>query len=137
MNEKYGQEVKELFNICIELPQHEQELFIASSDFSNEVKNQVSKLLNYSGDIDSKLSRIILDTAKQGLNLTSMQIGDQIDQYRLTQLIGEGGQGEVWLAQRTDGDFNHKVAIKFIKLSPNEKELQRFQTEREFMFSVI
>ena len=136
MNEQFGQDVKALFNACSELPEQEQLEYIASSDYSDAVKTQVAKLLNYSGEIDAVLSKVILDTAKQGLNVTSIKAGQKIEQYRLVEQIGEGGQGEVWLAQRDDGDFEHQVAIKFIKLTPNEHELKRFQTEREFLASL-
>lgn len=136
MNQNFGKEVKELFNACSELSKDEQLKLIAGSEYSQEVKMQVVKLLDYSGDIDSDLSRVISHTASHGLNSSPIQAGLNIEHYQLLEPIGEGGQGEVWLAKRTDGDFNHKVAIKFIKLSPNEKELLRFQNERELLASL-
>ena len=136
MNQSFGQDIKNLYNLCVGLPSDQQLQYIASSDYPDAVKLQVAKLLDYSGDIDEKLSQVILETAQRGLNASSIQAGEKIDQYRLLQHIGEGGQGEVWLAERDDGEFNHRVAIKFIKLSPNEYELKRFQTEREFLASL-
>ena len=43
--------------------------------------------------------------------------GEVAGAYRLISLIGEGGMGTVWLAERSDGRFERKVAIKFLRLS--------------------
>ncbi len=136
MNQTNGNKIKALFNACIDLPHSEQISFINASDYSDEIKQKVLKLINYSGDIDAELSQVILDTAQQGLEHHSIKKGEKIDQYKMVNKVGEGGQGEVWLATRDDGEFNHQVAIKFIKTSATEKELQRFQNERELLASL-
>lgn len=136
MNETFGQHVKALYNRCLALPATAQIELIQNSDYPEAVKQQVASMLNYSGDIGEQLVQVISNTAQQSLNLTAIEAGLQIDHYRLQQRIGEGGQGEVWLAARDDGDFNHQVAIKFLKISANEYELARFQTERELLASL-
>lgn len=35
--------------------------------------------------------------------------------YRITELLGRGGMGEVWRGERDDGLFDHTVAIKFMR----------------------
>src|SRR5262245_32770171 len=40
--------------------------------------------------------------------------GQTIGAYRLVSPIGEGGMGSVWLAERSDGRFERRVAIKFL-----------------------
>jgi len=40
--------------------------------------------------------------------------GQIVSQYRLLSMIGSGGMGSVWVAERCDGRFDRKVAIKFI-----------------------
>jgi serine/threonine protein kinase/tetratricopeptide (TPR) repeat protein len=40
--------------------------------------------------------------------------GQRIGAYTLTSLIGQGGMGSVWLAQRSDGRFERKAAVKFL-----------------------
>ena len=35
--------------------------------------------------------------------------------YRLLRRIGEGGMGEVYLAERTDGHFEQQVALKLLR----------------------
>ena len=42
--------------------------------------------------------------------------GQVVGPYTLISLIGQGGMGSVWLAQRTDGRFERKVAVKFLNL---------------------
>src|ERR1700689_5141202 len=41
-------------------------------------------------------------------------VGTQVGAYTIVSLIGRGGMGEVWLAQRSDGRFEGKFALKFI-----------------------
>ena len=42
----------------------------------------------------------------------TMAPGTQVGPYRLRSLIGEGGMGDVWLADRTDGLIARRVAVK-------------------------
>ena len=42
------------------------------------------------------------------------QAGQTLGAYTLEQEIGRGGMGSVWLARRTDGRFEGRVAIKFL-----------------------
>ena len=43
--------------------------------------------------------------------------GQNIGPYRLISQIGQGGMGSVWLAERCDGRFDRRVAVKFINLA--------------------
>jgi len=43
--------------------------------------------------------------------------GRQVGAYRLISPIGEGGMGSVWLAERSDGRFQRRAAVKFVSLS--------------------
>ncbi|HUU36276.1 MAG TPA: protein kinase, partial [Vicinamibacterales bacterium] len=40
--------------------------------------------------------------------------GLQLGAYRLVEPIGHGGMGSVWLAERTDGRFEGRVAVKLL-----------------------
>jgi serine/threonine protein kinase/Tfp pilus assembly protein PilF len=41
------------------------------------------------------------------------EVSQVVGAYRLLSAIGEGGMGTVWLAERSDGRFDRKVAVKF------------------------
>jgi len=56
--------------------------------------------------------------------------GQTIGPYRLISQIGQGGMGSVWLAERCDGRFDRRVAIKFIHLASMGKSgEERFKRE--------
>ncbi len=135
-NPDFNQQVKELFTKCVDVSVEEQESLIANSAVSDKVKQMVASLLNFQDDKNSPLTSTIKKSIDLSLGEETLKVGDIIDQYKLVKPIGAGGQGEVWLAQRHDGEFTHQVAIKFIKLSHNQKELSRFQTERELLASL-
>jgi serine/threonine-protein kinase len=54
---------------------------------------------------------------------------DLIGAYRLLQPIGHGGMGTVWLAERSDGRFDRRVAIKFPSVSLSPHGVERFRRE--------
>ena len=56
----------------------------------------------------------------------------QFGNYSIIEEIGRGGMGAVFLAERTDGEFTHQVAIKIVRQAIAEKELvERFRRERQ------
>ena len=60
--------------------------------------------------------------------------GTVIGRYRLLEEIGRGGMGAVWLAERADGQFEHRVALKLIKRGMDSDEiLARFLRERQIL----
>ena len=56
--------------------------------------------------------------------------GQTIGPYRLISPIGEGGMGTVWLAERSDGRFERRVAVKFLRFSlASQGAAERFKRE--------
>ena len=63
-------------------------------------------------------------------SLSVSRAGHFVSHYRLLKMIGSGGMGSVWLAERCDGRFERKVAIKFIHLAVlDEAGAERFKRE--------
>ena len=63
----------------------------------------------------------------------ALRAGDHVGPYRLVNVLGNGGMGEVWLAER-DGTFQQQVALKVIKRGMDTDEVvRRFRQERQLL----
>ncbi|HZX92789.1 MAG TPA: protein kinase, partial [Rudaea sp.] len=62
----------------------------------------------------------------------------QIGPWRLVSKLGSGGMGVVWLAERADGQFEQRAAIKLIKRGmDSEAVLKRFLRERQILARLV
>ncbi|MDO4709610.1 MAG: serine/threonine-protein kinase [Pseudomonadota bacterium] len=60
--------------------------------------------------------------------------GEHIGPYRLEKLLGEGGMGQVWLAERADGLYQRHVALKLLRPGLADPNLRlRFTRERQIL----
>lgn len=123
------------------------QVFRAALDLEGDARDAYLKL-ECAGDatlltqVRTLLSQIAPGTAKAfKLDITSALTpavpalstdrgGQTVGAFRLVRVIGSGGMGAVWLAERIDG-FEQRVAIKWLHagLSPSARE--RFARERE------
>jgi len=61
----------------------------------------------------------------------------RIGPYRLIRTVGEGGMGTVYLAERADGDFHQRVAIKVVRRGfDSDLVVRRFVHERQILASL-
>ncbi len=68
------------------------------------------------------------------LDNLSPRINDEIGPYRLVSLLGEGGMGQVWLAVRSDGLYERRVALKLLRPGLGDAGLRlRFTRERQIL----
>lgn len=60
--------------------------------------------------------------------------GTRIGPYRIVQSLGEGGMGEVVLAERADEQFSQRVAIKLVRRGITSRQVQgRLKLERQIL----
>src|SRR6267142_513810 len=55
--------------------------------------------------------------------------GQTVGAYALLSPIGQGGMGSVWLAGRSDGRFEGRVAVKFLNVALIGRGEERFKRE--------
>ncbi|BAH38240.1 putative serine/threonine protein kinase [Gemmatimonas aurantiaca T-27] len=61
-------------------------------------------------------------------------VGRRVGPYRVLRLIGRGGMGAVYLAERADNAFRQQVAIKTLwRGADSDVLLQRFRSERQIL----
>jgi tetratricopeptide (TPR) repeat protein len=98
--------------------------------------DQVRALLaaDESGGILDSLSPHIASVAQ----LVEAEAPVRVGAYRIVSELGRGGMGAVYLADRVDGDFQQRVAIKMIGTSDADDPLhQRFIAERRILAGLI
>ena len=61
------------------------------------------------------LERVVPLPSHAGLTLSLA--GQTLGAYRLTSRIGQGGMGSVWLAERCDGRFEGRAAVKLLNIA--------------------
>lgn len=84
-----------------------------------------------SEDTRSQLARLLSEGRHERLGLAP---GDLVGAFRLERLLGVGGMGEVWRAQRAFADFEQAVALKVLRLGLDSPELlARFREERRLL----
>ena len=58
--------------------------------------------------------------------------------YKLISRIGEGGMGNVWLAERVDGRFERQVAVKFLNFAvASQTAAERFSREGRILGQLV
>jgi serine/threonine protein kinase/Tfp pilus assembly protein PilF len=85
---------------------------------------------------DSNTHELLKGPVPDLLNLTEsiLQEDRQVGRYRIIRRLGTGGMGAVFLAERADGQFDQKVALKIIKPGMDSQEiLKRFRHERQIL----
>jgi len=62
------------------------------------------------------------------------EVGERVGPYRLVEPIGRGGMGTVFLADRVDGQFEQRVALKLIRRGMDSaRVIRRFEVERQIL----
>ena len=100
----------------------------------NDLKKEVLSLLDVAEKTTGFLSASPNNHLTDIITKTEIFSGELVGPYRLLKELGHGGMGVVFLAERADGQFQQKVAIKFLRHRFNTNiDLQRFKSERQIL----
>jgi serine/threonine protein kinase len=138
MTPEHWQKVKSILEGALELPPEERSAFLADScDGDEELKREVEELLNFE-ETESDVLELEALSGVIGREYASKSlINQQIGNYKIVGELGTGGMGAVYLAERADGEFQQKVALKLIKRGmDSDAVLQRFINERQILASL-
>ena len=119
--------IKEIVGAALEKEPSQRPAFLKEvCGADDSLRTEVESLLAAS-DSSQDLSQGALKTIFNDATSISKSVGP----YQLLQKLGEGGMGQVWLAEQTS-PVRRKVALKFIKAGMyDDSVLRRFQSERQ------
>jgi serine/threonine-protein kinase len=124
-------EVRRLFETLCDLPREEAQRRLVEADAPEAVRRQVAELLTF--DDSSELDRLARGVSHLSQGMADEDLrGERLGAWRLLSPLGEGGMGEVYLAERADGRYEARVAIKFLALS-GRRARQLFERERTIL----
>ncbi len=143
MTDARWERIREIVHEALTLDAEERELFlVAACAGDTSLRAEVDSLL--STPIPASFLDVPLHggpflespmfDSQSGAELSDGLIGRQFGPYRVLGLLGHGGMGSVWLAERSDGLFTRKIALKLVRAALlGRVMLQRLAREREIL----
>jgi eukaryotic-like serine/threonine-protein kinase len=114
MNLERWQRVEALFRTAIDRPADERDAYLTRvCDGDEDLRREVLSLLER--DTAEDFIRDPIANAAMAFTAKDDLTGERIGPYRVKRLIGRGGMGDVYEAERDDEHFRLQVAIKIIK----------------------
>jgi serine/threonine-protein kinase len=138
MQPEQWEKVKDVFTAALELPIDGRATFLAESCGADQaLRHEVESLLAAHEEPQNLLEQHTVDLATRLQKEADNYHGKLFGPYRILHEIGRGGMGAVFLAARADGDFEQQVALKIIRQSYGDRELERhFRRERQILASL-
>lgn len=125
--------INDIFEAALDLSENDRQAYLEQECAADkELLAEVTSLLSADQSGHSLLDGLASDVVD--VEQAASETGKQVGAYKIIKQIGTGGMGAVYLAERTDGQFKQKVALKLIKRGMDSEEiLRRFQSERQIL----
>ncbi len=130
-------EVERLLDLAGPAPAEARDQLLHRECHDPTMRAEASAVLKYADEAESYFDDIVQGVASSLIHRHEPSTGDLIGSYRIKSLIGQGGMGTVYLAERADGEIEQKVAIKLLRADihrPGWRE--RFLKERQLLASL-
>jgi eukaryotic-like serine/threonine-protein kinase len=139
VSDKQWQKLKQIFSEALKLEGSEQNAYIENMCGDDQQLLEEAKSLirayNSPGPLDRSLNEVKVSA------LTDYQSeekrGKKAGSYKIVGELGHGGMGSVYLAERADGQFDQRVALKLLRTGfTTENQTRRFLAERQILASL-
>ena len=110
-----------LLDTVLEMGKAERSSWIRTLD--PELADQMEMLLREHEALEKQgfLEKEVFDLPASEPSLAGQTLGG----YTLLREIGQGGMGSVWLAERSDGRFERRAAVKFLNIALDGQRRRR------------
>lgn len=133
MNPEEWRRIKEAAAQAIERPAAQRADFLATTCGGDAaLREAVERLLEASDAAAGLYENPLLAHLSAAPN-AAITAGMRIGPYEVVRELGRGGMGAVYVADRVEGGFSQRVAIKFVGSITSSTLLQRFSEERRIL----
>lgn len=126
---------------ALNLEADQRQKYLDSLSIEKEIREEIESLLGLEETAETWSPTTALDLLKDSFTYAKPEdhyIGLKLGVYEVSEEIGFGGMGTVYLAERIDKKFSQKVAVKILRREFNTKTIrQRFRQEREIQAALI
>src|SRR4051812_12179974 len=125
--------IEEIFHEVADLSAEARDRYFAERDLDAKIRREVEALVEFDTGASTSLQKNISQIAQRAmvrLEPSSLLCGP----YRLGDMVGRGGMGTVYLAERVDGEVAQRVAVKLLRPGADDPHLrERFLAERQIL----
>jgi tRNA A-37 threonylcarbamoyl transferase component Bud32/tetratricopeptide (TPR) repeat protein len=130
-------EIRGLFQELADLSPPDRERIFRERRTEPTIRAEVESLLAFDNTEDRSLTGVVGSTAQNMLDNGPPGEMGRCGAYRLVRLLGSGGMGSVYLAERTDGEIQQRVAVKLLRADIDHPSWRgRFLKERQLLASL-
>jgi len=128
--------VEELFHDIADLPIEARARYFTEHNINANTRREVEQLVAYDSPSTVTIGEDIGQIAEKALSRFHPE-GMRCGPYQLGDLLGRGGMGSVYSAERVDGEVSQRVAVKLLRPGGDDALLRsRFLAERQILASL-
>ena len=102
-----------------------------------ELRGEIEGLLEEYFEVDDIFDQPVFEVTRLLDENGEKRVEKRFGKYKIVREIGEGGMGTVFLAERNDGEFEQKVAVKVARQIVADKQtVKRFMFDRQVLASL-
>ncbi len=139
--------LRSLLDQALDLPTDQRQIFLRdlpedSAELRDDLRDDLRRLLSQQERTQRLFDNNAVDLAAHVLRNEDTRaadetLGRQFGAYRLMRLLGVGGMGMVYLAERTHGKFTQNVALKVVQTAMGAAGHERFERERQILAGLV
>lgn len=144
MDKQQWEKVSRIFDIALSLPAERRTTYIehlctGEPELQKEVRDLLTSIEGSSEMLEEHLNKneaLLYDLThhlESDANFESF-VGSNIGQWKVTDLLGRGGMGDVYKVERVGSDIHQEGALKIIRRGLDTPEnIQRFRLEKQIL----
>jgi serine/threonine-protein kinase len=133
--ERRWTDVEALFEEALKQPSDQRDRWLDAACDDPGLRQSVDRLLTAHERSGGILDESLFPPSHEPVEtMAEDQVGRRIGPYRPMRLLGRGGMGSVYLAERADGQFERQVALKLLRTGfDSDEHVRRFLAERQIL----